>query len=338
MNQNHLFVFNNIKNNLFRCQELCHAGNCRPCSKVSFEELTCYCGVSILYPPINCATPPPYCSEPCSRPHSCDHLVLHNCHIEPTCPPCVVLTTKWCYGLHEQRKTIPCYEESFSCGKPCGKILPTNCGHKCQRICHLGSCMNEGDKCLQKCTKPRLDCNHICAALCHAGNDCPDQPCKENVEVQCECGNLKRMRTCYDYSNEYRRIANAQLASTMQEVQNGTKISLKDVLGSTKKTNKTLECNNDCKTIERNRRLELAFGPRDVTKQQLPPYSDFLKNYAKKDLNLIKGIHSKLTDLVKLAKESKQKSRSHSFPIMNREKRQVVHEMCEVCMFFHKYF
>lgn len=125
-------------NYLCRCQEFCHAGNCRPCSKVSFEELTCYCGASVLYPPINCAMPPPYCSEPCSRQHTCDHPVLHNCHIEPACPPCVVLTTKWCHGLHEQRKTIPCYEESFSCGKPCGKILPTNCGHKCQRLCHLG--------------------------------------------------------------------------------------------------------------------------------------------------------------------------------------------------------
>lgn len=148
--------------------------------------------------------------------------------------------------------------------------------------------------------------------------------------MQCECGNLKKTRTCYEYSNEYRRIVNTQLASTMQEVQNGIKISLKDVLGCTKRTNKTLECNNECKTLERNRRLELAFGPRDQTKQQLPPYSDFLKTYAKKDSNLVKEIHTKLTDLVKLAKESKQKSRSYSFSIMNREKRQVVHEMCEV--------
>lgn len=37
-------------------------------------------------------------------------------------------------------------------------------------------------------------------------------------------------------------------------------------------------------------------------------------------------IHEKLTELVKLAKESKH-TRSHSFPVMNREKRRVVHEM-----------
>lgn len=106
---------------------------------------------------------------------------------------------------------------------------------------------------------------------------------------------------------------------------------MREILGTnTKKTNKTLECNDECKTLERNRRLEMAFGPRDVTKQQLPPYTEFLKTFAKKDINLVRDIYLKLSNLVKLAKESKQKSRSHSFPVMNREKRQVVHEMCEV--------
>lgn len=315
-----------------RCVLGCHAGNCLPCDRASFDELTCECGSAVIYPPVPCGTKRPPCEQVCSRTHTkCNHPVLHNCHTEPLCPPCVILTTKWCHGKHEQRKTIPCHEESFSCGMPCNKPL-SGCDHKCQRTCHLGPCMGEGDKCKQKCIKLRFDCNHICAAPCHIG-DCPDISCKENVEVQCECGHLKRMRLCHDFANEYRRIENAQLASTMQDVQNGAKISLKEVLGCTsKRSNKTLECNNDCKTLERNRRLELAFGPRDPAKQQSPPYSEFLKSYARKDMNLVKDIHTKLTNLVKLAKESKQKSRSYSFEIMNREKRQVVHEMCEVIM------
>lgn len=52
-------------------------------------------------------------------------------------------------------------------------------------------------------------------------------------------------------------------------------------------------------------------------------YSDFIKLWAKKDANLVTMIYDKLTELVKLAKENKQRSRSHSFPVMNREKRQV---------------
>ena len=66
-----------------------------------FEELYCECGSSVLYPPIPCGTRRPECSKPCSRPHSCEHPTLHPCHSQPVCPPCTVLTQKYCYGKHE---------------------------------------------------------------------------------------------------------------------------------------------------------------------------------------------------------------------------------------------
>lgn len=189
--------------------------------------------------------------------------------------------------------------------------------------------------CRQKCQIIRSDCVHACNQPCHALKDpkqCPDTNCRESVEVQCACGNLKKTRACFDFNSEYRRFANAQLANTMQEMQNGNVINLNDIMGNTNKTNKTnkvLECNDECRLIERNKRLEMALGPIDPTKVAMPTYSDFLKNFARKDPQLIKNVHDKLTDLVKLAKESKQKSRSYSFPVMNRDKRQMVHEMCE---------
>lgn len=71
-----------------------------------FEELYCECGSSVLYPPIPCGTRRPECSKPCSRPHSCEHPTLHPCHSQPVCPPCTVLTQKYCYGKHEVR----CYQ------------------------------------------------------------------------------------------------------------------------------------------------------------------------------------------------------------------------------------
>ena len=91
-----------------------------------------------------------------------------------------------------------------------------------------------------------------------------------------------------------------------------------------------MECNEDCRLVERNRRLDIGLQIRnpDLSNKLHPRYSDFLRGWAKKDPNLIKNIHEKLTQLVKLAKDSKQRSRSYSFPTMNREKRQVVHEMC----------
>jgi transcriptional repressor NF-X1 len=54
-----------------------------------------------------------------------------------------------------------------------------------------------------------------------------------------------------------------------------------------------------------------------------------MKEWGKKDPNFCNMIHEKLTELVKLAKESRQKSRSLSFDCMNRDKRQLVHEYAE---------
>jgi transcriptional repressor NF-X1 len=90
--------------------------------------------------------------------------------------------------------------------------------------------------CRQKCTKIRLDCEHACSAPCHDA-DCPDLPCKHMVEITCECGHRKQNRACYDFSKDYRRIATAQLALSMQEMQNGGSVELSEILGSNKKKN-----------------------------------------------------------------------------------------------------
>ena len=93
-----------------------------------------------------------------------------------------------------------------------------------------------------------------------------------------------------------------------------------------------LDCNEECRLLERNRRLAIGLQIRnpDVSSKLQPNYSEYIKTWAKKDPALVKNIHEKLSELVKLAKESKQKSRSYSFPSMNRDKRQLVHEMCSM--------
>lgn len=193
-------------------------------------------------------------------------------------------------------------------------------------MCHAGACEVDSDVCKQSCTKSRVMCPHNCNAPCHLDTDCPDTPCRETVEVLCQCGCRKQIRTCHDFSSEFRKIATSQLASSMQQMQNGGMIELADVLGPIKTTNnKTLECSEECRVQERNRRLAIGLQIRnpDLPSKLQPKYSDFIRSWAKKDLKLVTMIHDKLTELVKLAKESKQKSRSFSFPTMNREKRQV---------------
>ncbi|KAL0274137.1 UNVERIFIED_CONTAM: hypothetical protein PYX00_006634 [Menopon gallinae] len=316
--------------NLHRCEETCHRGHCRPCWRASFEELYCECGAEVIYPPVPCGTRRPPCTRPCTRTHNCEHPPTHNCHSASQCPPCTVLTKKYCHGRHELRKAVLCHQDTFSCGLPCNKEL--SCGrHKCILPCHEGLCLKEGQICTQPCNVPRPICGHPCSAPCHEG-PCPsDLPCKNMVKVTCECGHRYVTRACHDNAKEYHRIATAQLATKMADLQAGQTIDLDEVvLDSSKLSYKTLECNEECKLIDRNRRLAIGLQIRnpDPSAKLTPRYSEFMKHWAKKDPRFCKMVHDKLTDLVQLAKQSKQKSRSFSFDPMNREKRQFVHEYC----------
>ena len=67
-----------------------------------------------------------------------------------------------------------------------------------------------------------------------------------------------------------------------------------------------LECNGECAQLDRNRRLALALqieNPDQAQKLSAPKYSDFMVEFAKKDLGFASNIHNKLAELVTLAKE-----------------------------------
>lgn len=305
---------------LHRCDQVCHRGNCPTCPMVSFDELTCHCGSAVTFPPVACGTKPPDCVEPCRRPHPCGHPMTHNCHSETTCPPCTQLTIKLCYGGHEQRRNVACLVEGISCGKPCGAATP--CGrHTCTRPCHPGPCTTV--TCTQACTVTR-PCGHPCATPCHDG-DCPDTPCSTSVKISCACGHRQAGVPCSD--NAYSRVTTALLATRMQDVQAGNSVNLAELT----KRDRKLECNDDCLKIDRNTRMAAALqiSNPELTSKIIPRYSEFSKDWVRRDATFCTMVHTKLTDLVKLAKESKQKSRAFSFPCMNRDKRQLVHEYAE---------
>ncbi|XP_015929793.1 protein shuttle craft [Parasteatoda tepidariorum] len=312
-----------------QCQETCHAGNCPTCWNVSFDELRCHCGESVLYPPIHCGVKPPECSKPCIRSHSCDHEVKHTCHSDETCPPCTSLTVKWCYGHHKQCGSVMCFLDGVSCGMPCQNPLP--CGkHECQNTCHSGPCLKPREQCPQVCSTPRTTCGHPCGNHCHDGS-CPETPCKAKVTLTCPCGHRSEKTTCYDSTKTYRLMSVSVLASKMQEIKEGQSVNLNDVLGRKSKSSK-LQCNEECAVLERNKRLAIALQIQnpDLSCSPGPPsYSEFLKAEAKKSPSFVSDVYSKISDLVQLAKESKQKCRSHSFPPMNRDQRRVVHELAE---------
>ncbi|KAL3282485.1 hypothetical protein HHI36_005668 [Cryptolaemus montrouzieri] len=309
-----------------RCELTCHSGRCKPCTETSFEELYCECGASVLYPPIPCGTKPPICNEPCVRERDCGHEVNHSCHTGP-CPPCTILCKRWCYGGHEQRGTIPCHQENFSCGLACGKGMP--CGkHKCNKPCHLGPCPLP---CKQPCTFKRALCGHPCSAPCHEV-PCPETNCKSKVPVQCPCGLQKGTKSCNEVIEEIRSIEMALLSEKMLNMSRNQSVDISDI-SKPKRPDvlKILECTEECRLLERNRRLAIGLQIRnpDITQKLTPRYSDFMRGWAKKDPHFCHRVHDKLTELVQLAKQSKQKSRSYSFESMNRDKRHFIHEYCE---------
>jgi transcriptional repressor NF-X1 len=75
-----------------------HDGNCHTCVEgVSFDELACSCGRTVMYPPIPCNTPLPKCKYSCRKRRRCGHpsYTTHPCHPDDEpCPPCTVFTER----------------------------------------------------------------------------------------------------------------------------------------------------------------------------------------------------------------------------------------------------
>ncbi|KAM4533753.1 transcriptional repressor NF-X1 [Odontesthes bonariensis] len=317
---------------LHRCQELCHRGNCEPCWQSSFDELTCHCGLTVLYPPIPCGTKPPECKNLCTRRHDCDHPVFHNCHSEDKCPPCTYLTQKWCMGKHEQRSNIPCHLQDISCGLTCNKSLACEM-HRCRRLCHRGECL-AGVGCQQPCSLPRPDCGHPCSAPCHQGGSCPRTTCSAKVALQCGCGRRKETVVCTEATSSYQRYAAITMASKLSDMQLGDSMDIGPLLTKKELKQTRLECDQECATLERNRRLAEALqidsssDPFNVRSTSV--YSDSLKEDARKDLKFVTEVEEEFRSLVELANKGKQPKRSHCFPPMNREHRKIIHELAEV--------
>eukprot|EP00066_Takifugu_rubripes_P017064 XP_011606330.1 PREDICTED: transcriptional repressor NF-X1 isoform X1 [Takifugu rubripes] len=318
---------------LHRCQEPCHRGNCAPCWQSSFDELACHCGLTVLYPPIDCGTKPPECKNMCTRRHECDHPVFHNCHSEEKCPPCTFLTEKWCMGKHEKRSNIPCHLQDISCGLVCNKALPCEM-HRCRRICHRGECSTDGG-CLQPCTLPRPDCGHPCCAPCHRGSSCPGTPCSAKVSLQCDCGRRKELVVCTEAANTYQRYAAIAMASKLSDMQLGDSMDIGPLLTKKEINQARLECDEECATLERNRRLAeaLQIDPSSEpfnSGRSASVYSNSLKEDARKDLKFVAEVEEEIKNLVELTNKGKQPKKSHCFPPMNREHRKIVHELAEV--------
>lgn len=229
------------------CTELCHKGPCGSCREAIFDEVSCHCGRTVLQPPLPCGTKPPPCRFECERPKICGHpRVPHNCHgDEEACPKCPFLMEKPCMCGKRMLKNQPCWLTDARCGEVCGKKL--KCGsHFCRKPCHRpGECEDVGKSCQQACGKPKRTCGHPCDEPCHAPSSCrEDKPCPNKILATCECQHLKQEMKC-----------NASKSSD----------------GNLRKS---LNCDEECARLERNRNLALALDIDPEThKNDHVPYS-----------------------------------------------------------------
>jgi transcriptional repressor NF-X1 len=222
------------------CPELCHKGACGTCREAIFEEVSCHCGRSVLYPPLPCGTSPPPCRYDCERPKACNHpQTPHNCHTDnEKCPKCPFLTEKACLCGKKLLKNQPCWLTEPRCGMVCGETL--KCGsHTCRKQCHRpGECEDALEPCKQACGKTKKLCGHPCSEPCHAPFACTEkEPCPTMVMITCPCGRLRREKRC----NAARSVTKGQTAQN-----------------ETPPATASLKCDDECARLERNRTLASA--------------------------------------------------------------------------------
>ncbi|KAL5498772.1 FAP1 [Sanghuangporus vaninii] len=284
-----------------RCEERDHRGACPPCLRSSFEEMVCYCGRTVIEPPIPCGTRMS-CPYPCSRPRPpCGHpKTPHTCHEDPApCPPCPFLTEKTCACGKNQVRNIRCSQEKVSCGTACGKLL--DCGfHHCERLCHSGEC----GTCTLICGKPRRLClpaHHGCTASCHAPAACSeDEPCQATIILRCPCGRLQQPSMCgRSTSNPAGRQATQQL-----------------------------KCNNECAIAKRNARLAEALGisreVQDRDGQRPVTYSSDLTAFAHANARFCAVVEKTFADFINSDRKSQV------LPHMHEARRKFVHDLASI--------
>ncbi|TFK63598.1 hypothetical protein BDN72DRAFT_963814 [Pluteus cervinus] len=281
-----------------RCEEKDHKGVCPPCLRSSFEEMICFCGRTVLEPPVPCGTVMK-CTYPCPLPPPpCGHpRTQHACHEDTvSCPPCSFLATKACACGKKMVGNVKCSLETskVSCGTVCGKLM--KCGfHHCERLCHNDDC---GD-CTTACGKSRKLClpsHHPCTRPCHAPSSCPeDDPCQALIPITCPCGRIKQSVHC------------------------GRCPSNPNPKGA---TGGSLKCTNECGIAKRNARLADALGITPESRGgDRVTYGDSVVQFAKANAKFVGVAEKAFNDFVTSDK------RVQVLPHMPPERRKFVHDL-----------
>ena len=137
--------------------------------------------------------------------------------------------------------------EEGGCKEKCKRIM--QCGHSCERICHIKDDCNK-IKCQKPCKKINLNCSlkiHICKKLCY--EKC--ERCEVLINKELPCGHVKNGCKCYVNINDIKCVEIVNKELPCGHVKNGCKcyVNINDIICE-EIVNKKLPCGhvkNGCK-------------------------------------------------------------------------------------------
>lgn len=225
---------------------------------------------------------------------------------------------------------VPCHLKEVLCGQPCGR--PLSCGaHTCQRSCHVGPCQTNDQKCTQRCAIKRRECGHPCNAICHGQDPCPLTACRETVKLRCPCGRLVKDLICNVKPSEPNEgTDDIDLTQSLVQALSVRTIdlSLARKQQQQQQQQPQLECDDECRIMQRNKNLAQALNINTDEPRQSPiVYTDFLRDYARKNIDFVQTVERQLAQLVDDTQRHRVSKRCHSFKPMKINERHVVHEL-----------
>lgn len=153
--------------------------------------------------------------------------------------------------------------------------------------------------------------------------------CRELVKVQCPCGRLTKDIVCNTKPSESNMTKdNNDLAQSLAQALSVRTIDLSLSRKQQPSAPQQLECDDDCRVIQRNKMLAEALSINtDEPRPTAIVYTDFLRDYAKKNLEFVQTVERQLAQLVEDTQRHQVSKRCHSFKPMKKNERHVVHEL-----------
>jgi hypothetical protein len=150
-----------------------------------------------------------------------------------------------------------------------------------------------------------------------------------DVIVKCNCGLKSQKIKCLQKTYDSEKVLFENLAGELKEMLSCKTIDINTFRsGHALKKKHELACDDECLLVERNRNLTeaLEIDPNQTVKK--PLYSDFLKQFAREDMDFVLDVEKVFAQLLKETSNSlKIKKFEANFPAMKALNRRFLHEL-----------